>query len=316
MFVVVGTVTMDFFVGGMEQLPRFDGDEFTTSSLAFCDRPMQAVLGGNGAISAYVLASLGAPTALIGAVGQDMLGDNMVGWLQERGVGLDGLRRITTHATASTTILMDKNLQRLAFHHPGANEQVRYADIPTELIAAAKVLLVSSYPILPGLRNDGFARILHEAHNHGAITALDIGPAIGEPAVLDQMGPLLPDVDYLIANQHELSVCTHTDSVQNGIAHLHDAGAKCVVVKRGKDGSIGCKPGTYVDVPSFKIDAQLTVGAGDSFNAGFLYGIQEGLALDAAIRFGNATAALVVSSEMGALGCPQLEDIEALMGET
>jgi len=60
MFVVIGTANIDLIVSGFDQMPVVMGDEFTTSSLVFCDEPLQLVLGGNGANCAYVLAGLGA----------------------------------------------------------------------------------------------------------------------------------------------------------------------------------------------------------------------------------------------------------------
>src|SRR5829696_601156 len=100
MFVVIGTTTVDLYISGIDKMPRFEGDEFTASSLAFCSRPLTMTLGGNGANSAYVLASLGAPTALCSAAGRDLLGDTVAGWLQAKGVDLRGFVRSEQHSTA------------------------------------------------------------------------------------------------------------------------------------------------------------------------------------------------------------------------
>ena len=96
-----------------------------------------------------------------------------------------------------------------------------------------------------------------------------------------------------------------------------DAGASCVVIKQGAEGaSIWLAGGdTITQVPGFAVKAQFTVGAGDSFNAGFLYALQQGQDTVEAARFGNAVAALVVSAAQGALGAPSLAQVEELLAQ-
>ena len=317
MFVVIGTTNADLIVSGMERLPRGEGDEFTASSLVFCDEPLTMILGGNGGNSAYVLARLGAPVALASAIGADGLGDTLAGWLADVGVEMEALVRSATHATASTTILVDPAEHRLSFHHPGASWAFEAADVRSGLIEQADVLLASSYPLLEKWRPDGFRQVMALAHRHGATTALDIGPAIGEPATLDELTPMLPDVDYLIANAYELAVCTGTDRVEEGMARALEAGAACVVVKKGKAGTVvrRADKAEAEAVPGFPVEARTTVGAGDAFNAGFLFGIREGWGLFRSVRFGNATAALVVSAAQGVLGAPDRARVQALLEE-
>ncbi|MFN8486942.1 MAG: carbohydrate kinase family protein [Caldilineaceae bacterium] len=313
MFVIIGTANVDLLVSGFAKMPGGGGDEFTTSNLVFCDAPLQLVLGGNGGNCAYVLGGLGAPTALCSAVGQDELGALVCNWMVERHVDLSGLVRHAQRATAFTTIVMDNALNRLAFHHPGALAALTYEDLPSSLLQKADVVLVTGYTILPGLRPDGFARALAEAKHHGAITAVDIGPAIGEPAQLAELHPLLPAIDYLIANRHELAVCTGTEDVEEGARRLLQAGARCLVIKLGKAGAAIRTAATQTLVAGFTVETRSTVGAGDAFNAGLLYGLQQGWPLEKAVRFGNAVAALVVSSERGILGSPALSQVETFL---
>ena len=317
MFVVVGTANVDLVVSGMERLPRGEGDEFTGSSLVFCDRPLQMTLGGNGGNSAYVLARLGAPVALCSAVGRDALGDTLAGWLTDVGVDVGALARFADHATASTTMLADPAGHRLSFHHAGASWAFGPTDVRPGLIEGADVVLASSWPLLRGWRPDGFREILSLARRGGAITALDIGPAIERPATLDELRPTLPDVRFFLSNAHELAVCTGADDVAEGMARVLEAGAGCVVVKRGAEGALvrTSAEAEAQAVPGFAVEANATVGAGDAFNAGFLVGIQAGWPPVRAARFGNATAALVVSSKSGVLGAPDRHQVQALLGE-
>lgn len=317
MFVVIGTTNADLIVSGMQRLPRSDGDEFTADSLVFCDRPLSMTLGGNGGNSAYALARLGAPVAVCSAIGDDPLGETLGGWLADAGVDTGGLVRSVTHATASTTILVDPAQHRLSFHHPGASWAFRTADVRPGLLERAEVLLAASYPLLKAWRPDGFRQVLASARRRGAITALDVGPAIGEPVTRAELAPLLPDASYLLCNAYELAACMETDDLSEGIARALKAGAGCVVVKRGRRGAVVQCAGQAeaLVVPSFDVEARTTVGAGDTFNAGFLLGIRQGWDALRAARFGAAVAALVVSAAQGVLGCPDRDGVQALLDQ-
>jgi sugar/nucleoside kinase (ribokinase family) len=210
---------------------------------------------------------------------------------------------------------MSDAAHQMVFHHLGATAQFRFEDIPQSLPAGAEVLLASSFPIMPQMRVHGYAQALAITRQAAGITALDIGPAIGAPVTLAELAPLLPDVDYLIANQHELAVLTGTEDLDAAGQQILAAGAKFVVLKRGKAGASVFGAEIRIAVPGFQVPAKQSVGAGDSFNVGFLYGVQQGWPLEQALRFGNAVAALVVSSRRGVLDSPTLAAVEEFLHE-
>lgn len=314
MFIVLGTTTIDLFISGIDKMPRFDGDEYTVSSLAWCSNPLTMTCGGNGANSAYILAALGAHVALCSALGTDLLGDTMAGWLTARGVDLRAVQRSSQYATSTNTTLLDERLNRLNFYHPGALTHLRAEDAPPGFFSSASTLLITSYPIMWGYRPDGYRAILATAKSAGATTAIDIGPAIGEPVTAAELRALLPNVDYLITNDYELGQCTGCTTLDDGGAVLLDAGARQVIVKRGKDGATAYRAeAAPLHVEGFPVKASVTVGAGDSFNAGFLFALGEGYSLADALRFGNATAAMVVATGKSVLGAPARSEVEAFM---
>ncbi len=315
MFLVIGSTTLDLIHSGIAQMPTAQGDEFTVDSLVFCAEPVRMRFGGNGANSAYVLAKLGAPVALGSAIGQDPAGDLLCNPLDIIGVDLRGLCRHPVAATSVTTVISDEAHNRLAFHHAGSSHAFAPTDLPPILAQEAKTLLIASYTLFLRWRPQGFAGLLHQVKGTGGITALDIGPAVGEPARFTELLPLLPDVDYFICNAHELAVCcavTETDAgLAQGMAQLLHSGVGAVVIKRGATGALvqqqpDDKP---LSVPGFPVVTQGTVGAGDSFNAGFLYAIAQGQDVPAAVRFANGVAALVLNAQQGVLGGPTLSDV-------
>jgi sugar/nucleoside kinase (ribokinase family) len=163
------------------------------------------------------------------------------------------------------------------------------------------------------MRAGGFAQALAITHSAGGLTALDIGPAIGEPVRLAELQPLLPHVDYLLANTHELSILVDEPDWTITCNRLLDAGACAVVVKRGEQGASLWSQTVAVDIPAFAVKANISIGAGDAFNAGFLYGVRQGWSPEQALRFGNAVAALTVASDRGVLGSPGLAEVEAFL---
>jgi ribokinase len=238
MFLITGTTTVDLFISGFERLPRTEGDEFTVDSLAFCKEPLRPALGGNGAISAYALGRLGAPVSLIAAIGQDWLGNEVARWLESAGVEMAHVARRNDAATATTVVVTDNVQNRLSFHHAGANNTLAAADMPSDLFSQVKVWLLTSYSLLVGLRAPGNAELLAAARRAGVVTALDIGPAAGEPVELPEITDMLQEVDYFLCNEHELAVCTGTDDLQAGMAQILAEGAGCVVIKCGARGAV------------------------------------------------------------------------------
>ena len=316
MFVIIGSITADVFVFSPDASIDRGADGFKTSNLIFTERPPAFLMGGNGGNSAYVSAALGIPTSLCGAVGRDLLGRTLLDWLTSRGADVDAVLRSETHATSSSIIVTTDPTSQIVFHHLGATQAVHPEHVPPPLLRQASVLLCSSFPLMTNLRPHGFARALEATRSAGGLTALDVGPAIGEPIALDELSPLLPDVDYLIGNTHELVTITEERSYESAARRLLDAGARCVVVKRGQEGAHVSCGDEQVAVPAFPVDARISVGAGDSFNVGFLYAVHRGWSAGEALRFANAVAALVVSSDRGVLGAPTLADVESFLANT
>jgi len=313
MFVIIGTTTADLYIPIQGPAVRPSAEGFRSSNVVFTDAPPRLLMGGNGANSAYVLGALGVPTALCSAVGEDTFGHTLSAWLQARGVYLDGLARSDTHATSSSVILSSDVTSQVVFHHLGASARIRPEEIPEQVLAEAPLLLATSYSLVPGLRRGGFAKVLGRTDEAGGITALDIGPAIGDPVTLDEVEPLLPHTQYLLGNTHEVCALTGAEHWETAAEELLDAGARNLIIKRGRDGASLRGLDGGADVPGFDVAANIAVGAGDAFNAGFLCGAQQGQTLQQAIRFGNAVAALVVSGENGVLDAPTREQVETFL---
>lgn len=312
MYLVIGSATLDVFISGIEKMPVMEEDEFTVDNLVFTESPLEMRPGGNGANSAIVLGKLGAPVFLCSAIGRDTPGNLLTGWLQDAGVELHALKKSVRLKTSSTTVISRHHRNRLSFHYHGATREFGFLDLPKEILDAAEVLLLTGYPLLTGWRPSGVRQVLERAHQQNILTALDIGPAVGDPTSLEEIAPFLSAIDYLLCNEYELAVLCGTTFLEKNITMLHEAGPTTIVVKRGFQGAAVSQPGmeSLLNVPAFRADAGFTVGAGDAFNAGLLFALRGGQALSDAIRFAQAVAVKVISSGEGVLSCPSLEEIK------
>lgn len=310
---VVGTTTVDLLHTGIDRLPGAEADEFTPESVAFLDRPLAVLLGGNGANSAYVLAGLGTPASLCSIIGRDPLGTLVLDWLKRRRVALDALIQSESAATSTTTVAIDRKLRRLSFHHPGGSPGLSPAHVPLELVSSARCLLLTSYHLLPEFRGRKARDLLERSRRSGSLTALDLGPAMPPVASLEELKPLLGRVDFLLANAHEITACTGLSDLDRACSALLGKGAGAVVVKRGSEGASGFTRAGRVDVPGLVVRGDFTVGAGDAFDAGFLHAVLAGSPLERAVEFANAVAALVVRRGEGALGSPDAEEVSAFL---
>lgn len=315
MFVIIGTTTADFFIFSKHPFNNLEGDGFTAGNLVFCDDPPYMLMGGNGGCSAYVLAGLGVPTALCSAVGRDPMGERLIGWLKSRKVDLEAMFHSETYATSTSTIIMSDAAHQIVFHHMGATRDIRLDILPQKLMSETEVFVATSYSLIPAMRAGGLQWALAAVHEAGGICAVDIGPAIGDPVFLNELQPLLPNIDYLIANIHELSVLTQTTDWEESSRRLIAAGAKYIVIKRGEYGASIRGPDIELNVPGFKVNSRISVGSGDAFNAGFLSGVKQRWSLKRALRFANGLAALIVSSAKGVLDAPTMAQVDAFLAK-
>jgi sugar/nucleoside kinase (ribokinase family) len=212
-----------------------------------------------------------------------------------------------------TIVAADRDRARLSFHHPGSGRGFAPDRIPSELMDAGATVLLSGYHLLLGMRGDPGAAFLAVARAAGVTTAVDVGPIVPPPATAGEWQGLLPQTDYLIGNEYELLTCTGADTLQDASEALLTLGAGAVVAKRGGSGAAAFTSEGRIDAPSYPVDVISTVGAGDSFNAGFFAAIAGGSSPAEALRFANAVAALVISSPRGVLDGPSLASVHDLL---
>lgn len=301
---VIGELNVDLVVSGLPSLPVL-GREL------LCD-DFQMALGSSSAICASWLAALGAAVDFWGKVGCDPYGDFMVSELERRGIGTDGIIRdpgIRTGMTVSLTYPQD----RAMLTYLGSIAALRLDDLDLSLLARYNHLHSASIFLQQGLR-PGLPALYRAAQEAGLTTSLDSG---WDPK--EQWGhdifDMLPHVDFFVPNEVEALHFTGASTVEEATAELsHYAGT--VVVKLGQEGSMARSGEQVWKAPGFEVEVVDTTGAGDAFNAGFMYAyIVEGCPIPDALRFANACGAIAVTTIGGPTAPASAAEVDAFMSD-
>lgn len=289
--VVVGEVNADLLLQG-NVTPVYGQVEQTLDD-------MLLTIGASSCIFACGAARLGLRVALIGKVGDDELGQFMLRALHDRGVDTSGVVVDPTLKTGLTVILSRQG-DRALLTYPGSMAALTYDDIDMKLVSRARHMHVGSYYMLNALRSD-VPRLFQSAHAHGLTVSLDTNYDPRETWA-DGIHETLRHTDVFLPNQTELLAIARVPDVGQALAAL--AHVPAVAVKLGAQGACarsrttGTIPACVGTVPMEVID---TTGAGDSFDAGFVYGYLAGWDTLRTLRFASVCGSL---STRGVGGTP------------
>lgn len=292
---VVGDLNADLVLRGGDVVPAFGQREQLVDHATL-------VLGGSGAILAAGAAKLGLDVAMVACVGDDALGSAMVETLSQAGVDTSAVIRDPDTPTGVSVGLVDDD-DRAMLTATGALSRLRAADVPSELIAAARHVHVSS-PFLQDALRPGLAALAAAARS----ASLDPGwdPRERWDVALDAFDVLLPNA------QEALALAGRPDGDVEAAAHDLARAGRLVVVKLGPEGALAVRHGQTVRAAAPAVDAVDGTGAGDSFDAGFLAARLRGGDLTEALALGCACGALSTRRAGGTAAQPTLTEARAL----
>lgn len=288
----VGILVADIFVPPIARLP--DSGELVSTE-DFLVQP-----GGCAANTAIVLQRLGVPATVVGRVGDDLFGELVAQYLEERGIDTSCVLHTAGQGTSKTVALTVVGDDRRFFHTFGANGALTAEDIPQAALEAAEVVYVGGYLVLPALRQHELAERFRLARRLGTRVVLDVVvPTDHEDLSLDAVRELLPLADYFLPNEDEARALTGVADPRAQAERIVEAGATTVVIKRGGEGAFVRSGDDAFELPAPPIDAVEPAGAGDAFAAGLIVGMLEGWSLESTVRFASVSGA----SACTALGC-------------
>jgi ribokinase len=288
--VVIGSLNMDIVV---------ETDRYPQMGETIMGERIRFIPGGKGANQAVAGARLGAETAMIGAVGDDAFGEELLRSLQEDGVDVTGIKRASGMATGVASIYVAEGDNSIVVV-PGANSRVEPADIDRsedKLRQADIVLLQLEIPV------ETVVYAARKAKSLGKTVVLNPAPAQQLP---DELFGL---VDYMTPNRSELGwysgMDTEGGALESAMRRMKEMGAAHIVTTLGADGSAYlAADGSMHTIPGHKVPVVDTTGAGDCYNAGLALSIADGRGLEEAIAYASLVSALAVTKFGAQAGMP------------
>lgn len=284
---IAGELNLDLILYG---LPADMPTERELLATGFC-----ATLGSSSAIVAHNVASLGGKVSFTTMVGQDEFGRIALERLQNAGV--DVSRRLRHDSvTTGVTVLLPHGDRRHILTYPGTISELRVPDLDFDFLVQARHLHLSSIYLQRGLHN-GLPELLSKLKDAGLTLSLDTNDD-PEDKWGSPLREILPLVDVFMPNEDELFRMTRCADLESAVAKL-EAVPPVIVVKRGSRGAWVYTEGKGEDVSALRVMPVDTIGAGDSFDAGFLYAFLLGKDVLTCARAGNMTGALSTQAAGG-----------------
>ncbi|MCC2684352.1 MAG: PfkB domain protein [Paenibacillaceae bacterium] len=289
---IVGNVNTDILMKPVPEIPEWGTEAMVDS--------YEERLGGCAGNSAVVLAALGQETHIVASVGNDHKGKDLTTELRHSGVKMDGLK-IAGLATGVSLSFNRPDGERLFVTYPGAMLETGFQQISDYLsrVPHCVAMLLTGYFLLsPEIKAREVLRLAIEL---GMVTLLDTGWPTQDwrPEIRKEIFDMLPYVDYFLPNEVEANAVTSESSYKNAAKILAAQCRKGVAIKRGAEGSYFLGKNEEIQSTGFPVEVKDTVGAGDSFNAGFIYGLIRDWPVSTCMEFGNSVAASVISNERG-----------------
>lgn len=298
---VLGEINVDLILSG-DARPEFGQVEKVIQDATLA-------IGGSGTIFACGAARLGLRVAYCGVVGQDLFGRYMLEQLQARKIDTTGVIVDPSLKTGMTVILHHQG-DRALLTYLGAINRLEAEMVDRALLAQARHVHVSSYFLQRALQ-PGLADLLAAAHKQGATVSMDTNwdPAERWDSGLEH---LWPHVDLFLPNEQEALAIARADSLEQALDALA-ARLPLVAVKRGAQGAVARQDGQTVWDPGFTVPVVDTTGAGDSFDAGFVYGFLHGWPLVETLGLACACGALSTRAPGGTEAQPTLDEAKELL---
>lgn len=262
-------------------------------------------IGSSSAIFACGAARLGLKVAFVGLCGEDIFGRFILEELSQHGVDVSGVT-VDPALQTGLSVILNGGVQgdRAILTHPGAISRLQAEQVSDSLLQKSRHLHVASYFLQTALQ-PGLPELFQRAHALDLTVSLDTNwDPSGQWRGFEE---LLHQTDVFLPNRNEALAISGASSLE---AALHDLGQKsrAVAIKCGEQGALACRGDEIARVPALPVQVVDTVGAGDSFDAGFLYGWLNGWSLDRSLALAAACGSLSTRAAGGTSAQPTLDE--------
>jgi ribokinase len=303
--ITFGDLCVDLIMTGGDIVPRFGQAEQLVDAY-------DLEMGGSCSIFACQAAKLGLRVGILGCVGDDSFGQLILRRLEECGVDT-GYIRVDPALKTGLGIALCKDDDRAILTYPGSLSALTLADVTDEFLASARHLHYGSFFLHTGLKPHAPA-IVQRARSFGLSISLDTNwdPDESWNSTLEA---ILPLVDIVLPNDQEARYITRRDSVSAAAVEFQARGVELVAVKRGAGGAdVFAAEGHYAQSVAPADPGGDGIGAGDSFDAGFLAGWLKGLGLERSLAIACLCGRGVAGRIGGLEGQPTWDDVASKIG--
>ena len=297
---VAGEINPDLILTG-DVKPEFDQVEKLVTSATL-------TVGSSSVIFACGAARLGLRVAFIGVCGDDVFGRFMLAEMQKRNVNVDHVI-IRTAGQTGLSVILNREADRAILTHPGLIADLQASDIADSLLAQTRHLHVASYFLQTKLQPD-LPALFQRAHALGLTTSLDTNYDPSEKWI--GFDDLLSKTDVFLPNKTEALSITQSANVVSASEQLAQT-CKLAAIKLGAEGAIACNGEEVIRSNSISVNVVDTVGAGDTFDAGFVFGYLNDWPLQKSLRLACVCGALSTQRAGGTEGQPTLQEALAFL---
>jgi len=282
-------------------------------------RTFSRYLGGSSANMAVGLARQGARVGMIASVGTDSLSDFLLEFLKQERVETSHVQRVAGYlpSLAITEITPPDHFPQVFYRHDPVDVMLRATAADLDYVKTGRMFITNGTSLCAPPSRESTYKALERAKEAGLKVVFDVDframswPSPEEAGLAVRLA--LPFIDVLIGNQLELKLVAGLDDLDAARAKLLKARVPMLVSKLGDEGTCVWTEGEPVFEPPCKVEVLSTIGAGDGFASGFLAAMLRGLGLRDCLRYGNASAAIVVSRLSCSEAMPTLAEVEELL---
>lgn len=256
---------------------------------------MAVTLGASSAIVAHNLASLGSRVGFQSLIGEDPLGGIALERLSQSGVDVSRLRR-TKSVNTGLSVILQRDGWRNILTYSGAISKLSFDDLDLDYLCDSRHFHLSSYYLQTNLRPH-IPELFRRLKAAGLTISLDTNDD-PEDIFGDDLHEVLSKVDIFLPNRREACRIAATNDLELAMKKLSEL-VPLVVIKLGSEGAVALRAQDRIQGPPLGVDIVDAVGAGDSFDAGFLHAYLNGHSLTRCLRTGNAAGALCASRAGG-----------------
>jgi len=278
---VVGELNLDLILYGLPQKLEPEREHLASN--------LVLTLGSSSAIFAHNLSVFGSKVGFVTLIGDDPLGQIALARLNEGGVDLSRVRKAGSPSATGLTVILPHKSFRNILTYPGTMFDMRFEDIDLEYLGSSKHFHLSSYFLHRSLR-PRIAELFKKMKEAGLTTSLDTND---DPDDLweNDCREVLQYLDIFFPNEREAKKIAEVEDLPGAVRKLSET-VPILAVKLGTAGGIVQCGKERIILPPLGVEAIDPVGAGDSFDAGFLHQFVRGADLSTCLAFGNLAGAL------------------------